>query len=354
MTPESQNRNNSGSAVLVVRLSALGDVALTIPVLYPLCASNPDRTFVVLTKPFAAQVFVNAPANLVVETLDTAVAHRRLSDVIDRVSDLCRQYGVSEVADLHGVLRTRAIDLWARLHGLRVSVIDKQRYRRWRMVARGHNFAGITHVTERYAQVFRRLGFDTATIPDFQGIYHDHKPDAALFSALTRPKEAGERWIGIAPFAAHRAKVCPARTIEELVGMLSQEPHTSIFLFGSRSEAALLQQWVGDRSNVYNVPAAYLTLQGEMALMHSLDCMVAMDSANMHLAALAGTRVVSVWGATDPRGGFAPWGHRWIALGNNDMACRPCSAFGNKPCRRGDYACFNSITPALIAQQIHE
>ena len=49
--------------VLIIRLSALGDVAMTIPVVYSVCRAYPETTFVMLTQKVASQLFINAPRN---------------------------------------------------------------------------------------------------------------------------------------------------------------------------------------------------------------------------------------------------------------------------------------------------
>ena len=89
--------------------------------------------------------------------------------------------------------------------------------------------------------------------------------------------------------------------------------------------------------------------------MSKLDVMLSMDSANMHLASLVGTRVVSVWGATHPYCGFMGWAQKQADIvQNNNLTCRPCSVFGNKPCYRGDFACMNTITPNEIIKKLEE
>ena len=90
-----------------------------------------------------------------------------------------------------------------------------------------------------------------------------------------------------------------------------------------------------------NVTALYgrVKLAGEIELIAGLDCLVSMDSLAMHLAALAATPVVSVWGATHPSLGFLGYGADPRNVLQADMPCRPCSVFGNKPCRYGDYRC---------------
>ena len=82
--------------------------------------------------------------------------------------------------------------------------------------------------------------------------------------------------------------------------------------------------------------------------------MLTMDSANMHLASLVGTPVVSIWGATHPNVGF--YGFRQDP--NNDvlidLVCRPCYVFGNKPCANSEqYACMNRISETSVIDKIN-
>src|SRR5690606_4511860 len=89
--------------------------------------------------------------------------------------------------------------------------------------------------------------------------------------------------------------------------------------------------------------------------MRRLDVMVAMDSLNMHLAALLGVPVISIWGPTHPFSGFGPYGQGNEAIVQVPVAeleCRPCSIFGNKPCFRKDLACMNRITPETVHARI--
>ena len=67
-----------------------------------------------------------------------------------------------------------------------------------------------------------------------------------------------------------------------------------------------------------------------------LELMISMDSANMHLASLVGTRGFGL-GATHYFAGFLGYGQSENDIVEIiDLACRPCSVFfGNKPCFRG-------------------
>ena len=100
--------------------------------------------------------------------------------------------------------------------------------------------------------------------------------------------------------------------------------------------------------------AGKLYLDMELNLMSHLDVMLSMDSANMHLASLVNTPVVSVWGATHPYAGFMGWGQSPENAVQLNMPCRPCSVYGQKPCWRTDYACMTNIAPKLIIDKIEQ
>ena len=105
-----------------------------------------------------------------------------------------------------------------------------------------------------------------------------------------------------------------------------------------------------------NVTALYgkVRLAGEMDLISHLDCVVSMDSLVMHLASLVATPVVSVWGATHPGLGFLGYGSSMDHVLQADMECRPCSVFGNRPCRYGDYRCMAAVSPAQIVAAVEK
>ena len=86
--------------------------------------------------------------------------------------------------------------------------------------------------------------------------------------------------------------------------------------------------------------------------MSHLDVMVSMDSANLHLASLVNTSVVSIWGSTHPFAGFMGWNQSHDSVVEVDLPCRPCSIYGNKPCLRGDWACMQNISPEVVVEHI--
>ena len=160
--------------------------------------------------------------------------------------------------------------------------------------------------------------------------------------------------LGVAPFASTRAKTYSPAKMKEAVRQLAEDGRFEILFFGGRGrEAETLREWVKELPHTQSV-AGTLDFSEELILMATLDVVVSMDSANMHLASLVGTRVVSIWGATHPYCGFLGWNQKEEdAVQNTELECRPCSVFGNKPCHRGDFECMHSIAPSAIIEQLN-
>ena len=92
----------------------------------------------------------------------------------------------------------------------------------------------------------------------------------------------------------------------------------------------------------------------ELILMSHLDVMISMDSANMHIASLTATPVVSIWGATHPYAGFLGWGQLNSSVIGLDMDCRPCSIYGQKRCKKGDHPCLRGIAPQTVVDKVSQ
>ncbi len=348
--------DKDGRCVLAARFSAIGDVAMAVPVLYSLCRSHPALHVVFVTRPRLAQIFVNAPANLTVVGADVDKGYRGLSGLKRLAGELRERYGVTDYVDLHNVLRTRLIGISLKLSHIPVTTLVKDRSGR-RALTRSKNkvMSPLTTSRERYAEAFAAAGFPIEEA--FDGLFGDSpggKAPEAMFEALSAPKSEGERWIGIAPFAAHEGKVYPIDLMSRVVDAIAAEPQTRIFLFGGGStEAAVFERWESRHpGKVTSLAGKRGGFAAELALMSHLDVMLTMDSGNMHLAAIAGTRVLSVWGATHVNCGFAPWHHDGADRIESELSCRPCSVFGKEPCRRGDLLCMRSIDPGEMARRV--
>lgn len=326
--------------ILIIRLSALGDVAISVPLIKEYARQNPSVEFSVLSQKFIAPLFEGV-GNLHFIPFELPKENKGVAGLIKFASSLVK-YKFTQVADIHNVHRSRIIRYVLLLHGIPCKVIFKDRKSRKKLVRKSNKLmVPLKSSMQKYEDVFVALGFRNLE-----------------FSSRPAPlcHKSGEmfRRIGIAPFAKHAGKAWPLEKVEQTIKRLSADDNNRIFLFGGgEKEVSILEKFAGEYPNTESVAGKY-RLGEEVEFMKSLDVMVTMDSANMHLASLVQTPVVSIWGATHPYAGFYGWGQNPGDALQCEMKCRPCSIFGDKPCMRGDYACLNAITPDTVIGKIME
>lgn len=337
--------------VLITRFSALGDVAMTLPVIYGACAENPGTTFVLLTRPVPAKMFLCPPPNLKVEAVNLD-GYKGISGMKRLLEEMVSRHDIDTVVDLHDVIRTKLIRFFARMRGLQVSHIDKGRNARKALTRRAKKtVVPLKPMPARYREAFENTRIRVCD--SFKTLFPSGKADPSAFQIPGIPPKNGETWLAIAPFAAHVGKIYPLALMEKVVDHYASLPGFRLFLFGAGlQEEDQIERLAKGRDNVVSMAKAKAGFAAELALMSNCDTMLAMDSANLHLASLVGLRTVSVWGATHPFTGFYGFRQDPADAVQLDMVCRPCSIFGNKPCLRGDYHCLNGISPQLIISRI--
>ncbi|KAA6340219.1 hypothetical protein EZS27_011912 [termite gut metagenome] len=334
---------------LVIRFSALGDVAMTIPVIYSLAVQYPQHEIVVVSRPVLEPAFRMLPGNVSLFCADLKSKHKGLSGLNTLFRQL-KEMNFDYVADLHDVLRSQYIRFRFKLSGVSVAVIDKGRVGKKRLIRRHQKvFENQKSSFHHYSDVFEHLGFPLFV--DFSSIYESQKGDFSQIQQITDEK-GSTKWIGIAPFAKHKGKIYPLELQEQIVAHFSKDLRVKVFLFGGgKMEQEILNEWIIKYPSVVSM-ADKIRMENELILMSWLDVMLSMDSANMHLASLVNIPVISIWGATHPYAGFMGWNQSVENCVQVDLECRPCSVFGNKKCFRRDYACLFGIKPETIIEKI--
>ena len=212
--------------VLVMRLSVLGNVAMTIPVLYPVCKANPDTRFIMLTKKWPATMFHDRPANLKVVDFDVKENHSGLFGLLKLSKQLFKLYDIDAVADLHNLRGTKVIDAYMKMRGAKIARLDREKSKRRALVNHKTN-EPVTPIHERYRNVFKELGLEA---PDnFTHLYDGRNWPV---SPIVLEKEEGQRWIAISPFSSHRNKAYPLDQMEKVIAELTKHENYWIFLMG--------------------------------------------------------------------------------------------------------------------------
>jgi len=335
--------------ILVIRFSAMGDVAMTVPVLKNLLQQNKDLQITVVSNAFLKPLFTGLdrchfhPAFLKKE-------HKGMAGMYRLYKELKALNQFSAIADLHGVLRSFNLRLFFGFSGTPIAAIDKGRKEKKLLTLKlQKQLVQLPTSFERYAVVFKNLGY-TCVLKNEDPIFPQQPLPAAAKDYFAEKGKV----IGIAPFAQHAQKMYPLQRMKNVVKTLSDAGHSILLFGGGQHENEILQQWQDEiKGNVFSV-AGKFSFAEELAIISNLSQMLSMDSANMHLASLYAVPVISIWGATHPFAGFYGWCQPVQNMVSVDIYCRPCSVFGNKPCYRGDFACMMEIKEEMIIDKINK
>ena len=322
--------SKASPSILILRLSSLGDVVLTTPLIQELRKRYPEsRIDLVIAREYESLVSV-LPGLNDVHIYSKKTGLRGLRSL--RRELLKERYDY--VLDLHNVLRTRIL---RRALGKHTSVIDKRTLKRWLLVRFKYDLLGSApDVIGRYFETARDLSvLDERRGPQL-AVRHDRDP----------------KRIAIAPGARHWNKRWPAEYYSQLCEELLDAGYNITF-YGTLTEQALIEEIRK------KLPAGnHRSLAGDIDLTeaaHSIGkCSVAItnDSGLMHVAEAVGTPVISLFGPTVKQFGFAPRDPRSIVLEVEGLYCRPCTAIGLDHCPEKHFRCMMEIEPERIIASI--
>lgn len=341
--------------LLLLRFSAMGDVALLAPVVQAFTQRYPDVAITLVTREKFAVFFEKIP-NLRVVGADFDGQHNGLGGLFRLFTELRQLTSFDVLVDAHQNLRSGVLKTLFRLVGVPSVTIDKGRAEKSELTRKENKVRRqLPHTVERYAQAFSQAGFVLQPNDAFR-FPASHSAEAELTEFLSRQSITSDApWLGIAPFAQHAQKMWPFARFTPLLKQLFTNQPITIFLFGGGADEIAQLDTLRQQFPQVIVVAGQLSLAAELALIRQLTGMLCMDSGNMHLAALSGVPVLSIWGATHPDAGFGPWGQgneAILQVSTDVLTCRPCSVFGDKPCWRGDVACLNDISVDAVTTRV--
>ena len=336
---------------MVYRFSSLGDIAMTLPVLRSFFQTYPNQKIIFVSRPYAAPLF-NEFKNLEFLAIDLNNNYRGLIGLINLFSILYTKR-VKSVVDLHGVLRTKILNILFRLTFTKVKSITKGRFERKKLVRKNNKiFKPLTQVHYKYCDVFRGIGFPI----DLSNHEYPIKPFLSQESQehILLSNNENKKIIGIAPFAAHKGKNYPLDLMQKVIAYL-QNDHLICLFGGGNDNLKQLNIWENVYDNVIDL-SNKLNLDQQINIINYLDLMISMDSANGHLAANYNIPVLTLWGMTHPFCGFTPFNQpqeNSITIDRNNFPLIPTSVFGNK-IPKGYENAFRSIDPKIVIEKALE
>jgi len=308
-------------------------------VLRELLENNKNYKISVLTN-FQFFPFFRAFNDVDLISFDKKKQHKGLFGMFRLFKEI-KKLDLDYVVDLHEVLRTNFLKAVLKVPFYQ---INKGRNEKERLVS-GKIFAPLKSTHQRYRDVFEKIGISIKPLSKTQ----IHRVDISDLKLI--PKN-NKLLIGIAPFAAHKGKEYPIVQMEEVIKEINKDFNVILF-GGGKKEEFILDDLACKHSNVINI-ANKFSLNQEMDVISNLSIMLSMDSANGHIAALMGIKVLTIWGVTHPFAGFSPYGQtdkNNILVNRLQFPKIPTSIYGEK-FPNGYEKAISSISPKEIISKL--
>ncbi|GIX46473.1 MAG: glycosyl hydrolase [Candidatus Tectimicrobiota bacterium] len=325
--------------VLLVRLSSIGDILLTTPVLRLLRQACPQaRLDFALKAPYADLL----RANPCVDRLLLVPPGESLRAMWRRL----RQQRYDLVLDWQRTLRSRVL-LW----GVRAThrlAYNKRTVRRALLVHLGWNLLRPPlAVPELYARPLRRLGL-TAPLPPLE-MHLTPESQAAAAAYLEQALPAGQRQplLAVAPGARWATKRWPAERFAAVAQALADAHGAAVVLLGDADDVPLAQAICQQLRAPVLDGTGRLSLMQTAALLQRCRLLLSNDSGLMHLAAALRVPVVAVFGPTVAEFGFYPF-QATAQVVSLALPCRPCSTKGSRRCPRQHHQCMRGLSSEQV------
>ncbi len=320
--------------ILIIRLSSIGDIVLTTPVVRCLAKQLKDVELHYVCKPMYADLLKNNPYINhvhVFDKKDKKSLKKLINNQFDYIIDLQRNFYSRKISRKLGATRTS---------------FPKMNLKKWILVNFKINLMPDIHVVERYFEEVKHLNVSS----DGEGLdYFISDAEKQEFSTLDLPSN----YVAVALGSKHKTKQIP----QDKLLSICKEIHLPLVLLGDHNDKTIAEFLQANlKEKVYNL-CGKLSLTLSAACVQHAECILTGDTGLMHIASAFQQKIVSVWGNTVPAFGMYPYmpKHRekYVIIENKELYCRPCSKLGHKQCPLGHFKCMNDVSTEEIVKHIN-
>ena len=328
----------SSMKILIIRLSSIGDIVLTTPVIRAVKEQLPQVELHFLVKESMKDVLAFNPHIDKLHLYDTEHKNEIIKEL--------HKENFDAIVDLQNNHRSRQVCRRLHIAPLRLKKLD---FKKWVCVRMKLNFLPDTHVVNRYFDAVRMLG-----------VYNDHKglefhiPESGVFDEDDFPMVFEDGFVAVVMAAAHTTKRIPKDKVIEIGRIL----HKPVMLLGGKDVSKVAEEVedaLGDRA--YNGCGKYSLFQ-TASILQQADCVITGDTGLMHIAAAFQKPIAVLWGNTMPEFGMYSYMPGKRTLFRNfevyPLGCRPCSKLGHKKCPRKHFKCMQKISSVEVAEWVNK
>lgn len=314
--------------ILIIRLSSIGDIVLTTPIIRQARARFPHAQIDFLTQSAFAELLRHNPYLSRVHSVE---------DFRPAKYDLC--------IDLQNSRRSR----WLR-RGLATHLAQyhKENWKKFLLVRFKWNLlSSAPPVPLRYLAACHAFGLED----DGEGCDIFLSDDARRFAAQAIQSK---KTLAVCYGARHFTKRFPIEKIATVLNALLSERDIQALLLGGKDDAPLgetLRSMISPAASVSDFSGKCSLLQ-TAALLERADAVFTGDTGLMHIAAAFQKPIVVVFGSSVKEFGFLPFRAPYHLLEREGLSCRPCSHIGRARCPKGHFKCMEEIDERAVLQAI--
>jgi lipopolysaccharide heptosyltransferase I len=275
---------------LVVRLGSLGDIVHTFPAVAALREAFPHGKIVWLTHPRWMELITSARLADEIWEIDT-----RSFSLVRAMRGRILGERFSTAIDYQGLWKSAALPFLARVPRRIGFAFRNARESGASVLYSERVQATAVHVADKNGQLSLKAGTERPTA-EFKLCV----PEIAKMSVTAMLRDNSvDRYAVLSPGGGWVSKCWPAERFGELARRLFREFRLrSVINFGP-GEEPLASKVVAEAGE--NTALKYSGNFGELiAVLHGAECVVAGDTGPLHLADALGTKVVAIFGPTDP------------------------------------------------------
>ncbi|MBT8380589.1 MAG: glycosyltransferase family 9 protein [Ignavibacteria bacterium] len=322
---------NSTKKILIERLSSLGDILLSTPLIRALKSINPALQIDFVLREEYEELLVNNPY---ITKMFKYTNHKFEKQIVFN-SILDEQYDLA--IDLQNNLRSKEL---SRVLQCPVIKFKKNNFKKFLLVRfKVNKLKNAPQMPVRYAREVNNISLDDSGL-DF---FTENEPNKSLLK--------GDNFIGLCPGAKHFTKQWLKENFIEL-GIKLESAGYKVVLFGGVEEVNTCNEIEIKLKNALNLCNTSLLQLG--ADMKMCNAIYTNDSGLMHLATAVKVPVISFFGSTVKEFGFFPYNAKSAVLEINELSCRPCTHIGRKSCPKEHFKCMKQITTDTAFQSLKQ
>jgi len=318
--------------ILVIRLSSMGDIILTTPLLRHLATAYPEARIDYLTKPHFVSLLASNPRLSTIYTTEQPPAGN-----YDLVIDLQHNY--------------RSQVFIRSLHIGRVVHYRKENWKKWLLIhVKINRNVSYRSVVDRYGDALKKL----SVAADQRGCELYPSSEEKTFAALFF--QNGDKTLGLCFGAQHFTKRYPPQHFAALLSCLLEKKRLQVLLLGGKEDiphALEIMRRLPEscRPMVANL-AGNCSLMQTAAILERCDAVLCNDTGLMHMASAFGKKLFVIFGSSSPAFGFLPYHVPYDLFEVEGLYCRPCSHIGKDHCPKGHFRCMNNLSVTMIVDHL--